>query len=239
MNYNKIFAYDRLVGNNEWEVSNNPYETNRRLNVVFSRLLDQSELKGKTFLDVGSGGGHFSMTAESLNAKVVSLDVGFNLLRQVAKRCNSKRVLGSVIELPVKKNYFDIVLCTEVIEHTPNPFHAIEELSRVTKPGGVLIITTPSRLWNPLITLASTLKLRPFEGYENFLWPWEIRRALEKEGFKIETLIGFNFCPLFKQKLDRLFTLFDRLYGDIMPWLMLNIGVRARKKLSSNNDNSG
>ncbi|MEM3101543.1 MAG: class I SAM-dependent methyltransferase [Candidatus Nitrosotenuis sp.] len=230
MVHDKELVYDRLVTNNDWEVSNNPYETNRRIRVIFDKLLAPSELNGKTFLDVGSGGGHFSKVAEGLNAKVFSLDVGFNLLREVAKRCHSQRLIGSVNELPIKKNSFDIVLCTEVIEHTQDPLHAIKELSHITKNDGLLIITTPSRLWNPFVNMVTSLGLRHFEGYENFLWSWEIKKVLQKFGFKIEKLIGFNFCPIFNKRLDILFNLFDRIYGDKIPWLMLNIGVRARKK---------
>ena len=91
-------------------------------------------------------------------------------------------------------------------------------------------MTIPCRLWNPVVKLAMSQKLRPYEGYENFLWPGELRQALEKQGFSIEILTGFNFCPFFSGKIDALFSFFDKIYGKSMPWLMVNIAVRARKK---------
>ena len=227
---NKTFAYDKLATQKKWDEFANTYETARRLKFIFEKLIDPSELKDRLFLDAGSGGGHFSHTAESHGAKVVSLDVGLNLLKQVGHRCESEKVSGSVLGLPFKKNQFDIVLSTEVIEHTPDPINALDELSAVVKTGGLLLVTVPCRFWNPVVRMATRLRLRPYEGYENFLWPGELKYALEKRGFTIEMLAGFNFCPFFFEKIDALFSFFDKIYGKSMPWLMVNIAVRARKR---------
>ncbi len=229
--HDKTYFYDKLASRKEWEDFANKYETSRRLTLIFDRLLDRTEMEGKWFLDVGSGGGHFSHAARCLEAKVVSLDVGLNLLKQVGNKCDSKKVVGSVLGLPFGKNCFDIVICTEVIEHTPNPLNAIKELSTVVKPGGTIIITIPCRLWNPIVKLATVLKFRPYEGYENFLWPEELRQALVGQGITLEILTGFNFCPIFSKKLDWLFKFFDKLYGKKISWLMCNIAVKGQKNL--------
>lgn len=44
--------------------------------------------------------------------------------------------------IPVEPNRFDIVVCTQVFEHLPDPLTAILELSRILKPGGELFLTT-------------------------------------------------------------------------------------------------
>ena len=41
---------------------------------------------------------------------------------------------------------FDFVVCTEVLEHTVQPFDAVRELRRVLKPGGTAFVTTPFNL---------------------------------------------------------------------------------------------
>jgi SAM-dependent methyltransferase len=48
--------------------------------------------------------------------------------------------------------HFDIVLCTEVLEHTLQPFMAVEEISRILKPGGIALVSTPFnfRIHGPL-----------------------------------------------------------------------------------------
>mgnify|MGYP001238904538 CR=1 FL=1 len=47
---------------------------------------------------------------------------------------------------------FDIIVCTEVLEHTLNPFHALDEIERILKPGGIAITSTPCnfRIHGPL-----------------------------------------------------------------------------------------
>ncbi|MGQ4648731.1 methyltransferase domain-containing protein [Lyngbya aestuarii] len=52
-------------------------------------------------------------------------------------------VIASVCDLPFLDNEFDIVLCTEVLEHVADTRSAISEIYRVLKPGGKLILTTP------------------------------------------------------------------------------------------------
>ena len=55
-------------------------------------------------------------------------------------------------EAHVPDEHFDIVVCTEVLEHTLDPFAAVVELQRILKPGGKLLLTTPFnfRIHGPL-----------------------------------------------------------------------------------------
>ena len=225
----KMFFYEGLVAEKPWDDFANRYETARRLRLVFGQLLDASELAGSRFLDAGSGGGHFSEYAAGLGAKVWSLDVGDKLLAEVAGRCKSHRVIGSVLDIPFEDGFFDIVLCTEVIEHTPVPLQAVKELSRVVRSGGILVITTPCKLWQAAVRLASFLRLRPFQGLENFVWPGQLVETLVSQGLRIEWSGGFNFWPLFNRRLEPAFRMCDSLYGRRLPWAMVNIAVRARR----------
>ena len=47
---------------------------------------------------------------------------------------------------------FDLIVCTEVLEHTLKPFRAVDELNRVLKPGGILLVSVPFnfRIHGPL-----------------------------------------------------------------------------------------
>jgi SAM-dependent methyltransferase len=51
-------------------------------------------------------------------------------------------VVGSIEELPVEDDSFDIVLCTQVLEHVLDPDQAVSELYRVTAPGGRVLAST-------------------------------------------------------------------------------------------------
>jgi len=52
----------------------------------------------------------------------------------------------------IDSNYFDIIVCTEVLEHTLNPFNAILEIHRILKNNGILLLTVPFnfRIHGPL-----------------------------------------------------------------------------------------
>jgi SAM-dependent methyltransferase len=51
-------------------------------------------------------------------------------------------IVGNALELPIRDAAFDLVLCTEMLEHVPEPQRAIDEIHRVLKPGGTLVLTT-------------------------------------------------------------------------------------------------
>lgn len=52
----------------------------------------------------------------------------------------------------IGENLFDVIICTEVLEHTLNPFNAINEIYRILKPNGFVCISTPFnfRIHGPL-----------------------------------------------------------------------------------------
>lgn len=64
-----------------------------------------------------------------------------------------------ITAIPVEDASFDAVLCTEVLEHLPDPLAALRELTRVLRPGGTLIITAP---------LASGMHQEPYHFYGGF-----------------------------------------------------------------------
>jgi SAM-dependent methyltransferase len=51
-------------------------------------------------------------------------------------------LVGRVEELPVEDGTFDLVLCTQVLEHCDDPVRAVSELRRVTAPGGRVLVST-------------------------------------------------------------------------------------------------
>jgi FkbM family methyltransferase len=49
--------------------------------------------------------------------------------------------VSDIVHLPLNDGSVDVVLCTEVLEHVPNPTEALKELIRIVKPGGQMILT--------------------------------------------------------------------------------------------------
>lgn len=54
-------------------------------------------------------------------------------------------IVSDIVSIPLGDETIDVVLCSEVLEHVHNPIKAIEELDRLTRVGGKLIITAPFR----------------------------------------------------------------------------------------------
>ena len=100
---------------------------------------------------------------------------------------------GDVEHLPFADGQFGTVLCTEVIEHIPDPARALAEFRRVLKPGGVLIGSVPARslIWK-LRFLSSTCPHT--EPFHNEYLPNEVRAMLD--GWDIRrlsySLLHFN-----------------------------------------------
>ena len=225
---NKMLFYDEFAS--EFEAKMNKYEMRKRLDLIYDEMLKPSEIANKYLLDAGSGTGWFSQRATERGASVVSLDVGENILAQVAMKCETKRVVGSVLEIPFPDNTFDVVVCTEVIEHTPNPRQAVTELCRVLKPGGILILTVPNQFWKWACVLANVLKLRPYEGYENWVGYNQLKRWVQTEPrMQVKQHFGFNIIPCFVSFTYPLIDFFDR-FGHSLGWAMVNIAIRAEKQ---------
>lgn len=55
-------------------------------------------------------------------------------------------VCGSALELPFATDSFDTVFSSQVLEHVPEPWRMVEEMARVLKPGGYLILSAP-HIW--------------------------------------------------------------------------------------------
>lgn len=79
-----------------------------------------------------------------------------------------------ITNIPVPAGSFDVVLCTEVLEHVPDPLATIRELVRVLAPGGMLLMTVP---------LGSGIHQEPYHYYGGFS-PYFFLRVFAELGMK-------------------------------------------------------
>ncbi len=222
----KLYFYDSVA--DCFDRIANPYDLHRRLEVVFDELLEGHDLRGRRVLDVGSGTGWFSQSAIQRGADVVSLDIGPRLLAQTRARCSSLPVAADACQLPFAPSTFDTVVSSECIEHTLQPLRAVREMARVLVAGGTLVLTTPNPLWRWSATLASKLKLRPYQGYEHWVSPREVRREMSSGGLRVDVVKGFHLVPPFIRGTWPVLRLIDR-HGQLVSGAMLNFAIKATK----------
>jgi len=110
-------------------------------------------------------------------------------------------VIGNISAIPFEEDTFDGVLCTEVLEHIPDPRQGIAEVSRVLKPGGTLYITVP---------MSWCLHYEPYDYFR--FTKYGLQYLLEEAGFGVlETArVGGVASLCAQRKLDFLYFLLLR-----------------------------
>jgi SAM-dependent methyltransferase len=99
-------------------------------------------------LDAGCGSGR-TLDELARYGTACGVDMSEEAVAMARGRGHDVRV-GAVEALPFADATFDVVTCLDVIEHTPDDRATLRELLRVTRPGGVLIVTVPAypSLWS-------------------------------------------------------------------------------------------
>jgi SAM-dependent methyltransferase len=93
---------------------------------------------GAALLDLGCGTRPFRELYEHCATLCIGTDVPFSY-----HDVSVADVYSMAHALPFASAVFDIVLCTEMLEHVPDPAAVLSEIRRILKPGGRLIMTTP------------------------------------------------------------------------------------------------
>lgn len=213
-----------------FEGLDHPADVRRRLEIVFDECLAHTTLAGRRTLDAGCGYGLFSAAAAARGARVVSVDIGERLVARARARAGSAGVVADASCLAIRGESFDVVIASEMVEHTPAPPRTIEELARSVKVGGLLVLTTPNRAWQRVVRTASRLHLRPFRGLENFVGWDELERACATAGLELLLHVGFHPWP-FQLGLHAAARRVERRLGRGRAGrFMVNQAVLARKQ---------
>lgn len=210
----------------------NMYDTNRRIEVIFDDFLGNENLKDKLLLDAGCGTGLFTKRAIERESKVTSVDIARKLV-EITKKKNptTNAIEASVLELPFEDNTFDYVISSDVIEHTSNPYNATRELIRVLKPEGKICITVPNRtFWYFSVKIANLLKIRDYQGYENWVHFKKFKTFLIQNNIQILTYKGIHIFPFVVSFLNPLLYKIDKKTDRKLGILMVNIAAYGTKK---------
>jgi len=176
----------------------------RRLDIVG---FDTGFLIGKTVLDAGCGGGRNTIAMAQLGAaEAQGIDLGAEGIINARKRskslANTNFQQASILDIPFEHGKFDLVWCAGVMMITDDEDRALDELTRVLKPDGLLyllVYADEGMRW-PLINSVRPIAAR--------LGRVAVKAAMNASGMpanKQGTFLDDLFCP----KLD--FYNWDRL----------------------------
>lgn len=173
-----------------------PANETKRNNWVIKQLLKIP--KGKSILDVGAGEMPYKTYCKNLKYKSQDFGkyTGENVktgIKSGVYDTKSVDIISDITNIPVKNKSFDYVLCTEVLEHIPDPLRALKEISRINKTG--LILTAP---------FASLTHFCPYFFYTGFSEQF-YRVNLPKFGYRVEKIYTYgNYFDLLGMEILRL-----------------------------------
>lgn len=224
------YAHERLGAQFDARLERASYDTRRRMEVLIDEFLSPMMLQGKSVLDVGCGPGFFSERLVRRGARVTACDLGPSLVERTAARAGCDGVVADALALTTEFgcDRFDVVVCSECIEHTPAPAAAVKELIGVLAPGGYLALSTPNIVWQPLVRAASAMRLRPYDGFEHFSSWAGLLRAVEHSGASVVASRGLHLFP-FQFGLHAASRWCDA-HLQALRGAMINICVLARKR---------
>jgi len=159
---------------------------------------------GSRILDIGCGGGRHACEAYRLSkAFVVGADLDFRNLVQARERLQFHDQLGEhgggtwhlntadILNLPYTNQTFDLVICSEVMEHIREEQPAIAELKRVLKPGCYLALSVPRYIPERICWLLSDEYHMVNQGHVRIYRESEMINLITANGF---TFLGSHFA---------------------------------------------
>jgi ubiquinone/menaquinone biosynthesis C-methylase UbiE len=200
-------------------------------------LLTAVDLTNKRVLNIGCAEPIDEIQFVEKVRKWVALDVNEKLIKTAEEIARRKLhpnlfkkiefVAGDASELPLEDNTFDIVVSFSTIEHIPERrlrAKALEEIARVTKRKGYVVVTVPNK-WNLRWHVMSKRAMKRGTsdyGYCYNYSPLEIRRDLAAVGLKIiryssDYKMVHGLTPF--NPLDRCFERFFIYFGERMGYL--------------------
>ncbi|MFY9607523.1 MAG: class I SAM-dependent methyltransferase [Blastocatellia bacterium] len=172
-------------------------------NLAFSPITDsrfrgllrslESYRQSNHILDVGCGSGHFLKVAIEMGWKAHGTEIASSAFEQLS-RLGINSFCGKLECANYSGESFDVVYCSEVIEHLVDPMTLLREIGRILRPGGLLYLTTPN--FDSLSRRLLGSKWRVI-GKEHICYftPGSLARAMREAGFQRVAVRTRNIDP--------------------------------------------
>ncbi len=194
--------------NNQWWDKEGPLKALHSLNLPrIQYIKSHIDLQGKNILDVGCGGGILAEELAKENSNVIGIDIADSLIKCAKQHASKQKLVidyrKTNIELISEEfnEYFDMIACMELLEHSNNPEIILSNCYRLLKPNGIIIISTLNRTVKSyllgIIAAEYILNIVPkgTHEYKKFIKPSEINKILSKQKSPIICIKGLNYNP--------------------------------------------
>jgi len=172
-----------------------PYRFHLRKRIEFVKSIIQNYVnneKNKKILDLGCGDGANLRWLSSFSKDLWATD--YNLLRLSRAEKNitklgikAKFFLADIMSFPFKENSFDIIFFNHVIEHIESDLDALQNIYKITKKGGLVIVGTPNEgVWSWKFAYWIEPRTRRITDHVNFYTAESFSKLATKAGFKVK-----------------------------------------------------
>jgi glycosyltransferase involved in cell wall biosynthesis/2-polyprenyl-3-methyl-5-hydroxy-6-metoxy-1,4-benzoquinol methylase len=150
----------------------------------FSEIRRYHGLETGRLLEIGCGKGDFLVSAEADGWHVTGIEFSPDACKMAQQRLkNGKVSCGELQQAGLASDQFDLCAVSDVIEHVRLPFDFLQEIHRVLKPGGTLLIATPSiDFWSLRFMRQRQVEFKA--GRLTYFDRQTIQTALFKTGFR-------------------------------------------------------
>jgi SAM-dependent methyltransferase len=146
--------------NAEYYSENMTNKSKKHMMKYMKFLRKRSSLK---MLDVGCGQGYYVRDAIEEGINAYGIDTSTHAFEHPLAEVKDRITFGSIIEIPYGDEEFDVMTAFDVIEHIhpKDTLGMVEEIRRVLKPNGIIIITTPSSNFGNWVFDLTHINVRP------------------------------------------------------------------------------
>lgn len=147
----------------------------------------------QTVVDVGCGDGGFIGFVAGLGAEVIFIDQDAARLARTESRIAQSRarayrpIHSDCDPIPLEGGIGDIVICTEVLEHVPDPIKFLSEVIRIAKPGAQLLISVPDARSEQFVSATAPPECFQEPNHIRFFTAQAFEKLLIEGGLEIES----------------------------------------------------
>ena len=206
----EIAKFEKLAS--RWWDPHSEFKPLHDINPLRAGWIDQHvNVKHKSVLDVGCGGGLLCEALAHRGALVTGIDMGeaplsVARLHQLESGVTVDYQQSTAESLAERRaGEFEIVTCLEMLEHVPDPSTVIQACADLCRSGGDLFFSTINR--NPksflfaIVGAEYILNLLPrgTHEYDKFIKPSELARWIREAGLDMQEMMGMTYNPVTKR----------------------------------------